>query len=47
MLCRSDGDGQVVKGDAEPVAVGDVGGDVVVAAVKVLHERVPGGKDPR
>jgi hypothetical protein len=47
MLCRSDGYVQVVEGDAEPVAVGDVGGDVVVAAVKVLHERVPGSKDPR
>ena len=47
MLCRSDGDGQVVEGDAEPMAIWDVGGDVVVAAAKVLHERVPGGEDPR
>jgi hypothetical protein len=30
-----------------PVAAGDVSGDVVVAAAKVLHERVPGGEDPR
>ena len=47
MLCGSDGHVQVVKGDAKPVAVGDVGDDVVVSAVKVLHERVPGGQDPR
>jgi hypothetical protein len=31
MLRWSDGGCQVVEGDAEPVAVGDVGGDVVVA----------------
>ena len=47
MLCWSDGDCQVVEGDAEPLAVGEVGGDVVVAAAKVLHERVTGGEDPR
>ena len=47
MLCRSDGDCQVVEGDAEPLAVGEVGGDVVVAPAKVLHERVTGGEDPR
>ena len=47
MLSRSDGDCEVVEGDAEPVTVGDVGGDVVVAKAKVLHERVPGGEDPR
>jgi hypothetical protein len=47
MLCRSDGDCQVVEDDAEPVAVGDVGGNVVVAAAKVPHERVPGGEDQR
>jgi hypothetical protein len=39
------GDCQVVEGDA--VAVGDVGGDGVVAAAQVLHERVSGGEDPR
>jgi hypothetical protein len=46
MLCRSDGDGQVVEGDAGPMAIWDAGGDVVVAAAKVLRERVPGG-EPR
>jgi hypothetical protein len=47
MLCRPDGDGQVIEGDAEPMAIGDAGSDVVVAAAKVLHERVPGGEEPR
>jgi hypothetical protein len=28
-------------------AIGDVGGDVVLAAAKVLHEHVTGGEDPR
>ena len=46
MLRWSDGGCQVVEGDAEPVAVGDVGGDVVVAAAQVLHEGVTGGEDP-
>jgi hypothetical protein len=36
-----------VEGDAEPVVIGDVGGDVVMAAAKVLHKRVPGGEEPR
>ena len=35
------------EGGAEPVAVGGVGGDVVVAAAKGLHESVSGGEDPR
>ena len=43
----SDGDCQVVEGDAEPVAVGDVGGDVVVVAAQVLHEDVARGEDQR
>jgi hypothetical protein len=47
MLRWSDGECEVVEGGAEPVAVRDVGGDVVVAAAEVLHERVPGGEDPR
>jgi AAA ATPase domain len=47
MLCRSDGDCQVVEGDAEPLAGEEVGGDVVVAAAKVLHEGMSGGEDPR
>ena len=29
------------------MVVGDVGGDVVVAAAQVLHERVTGGENPR
>ena len=29
------------------VAGGDVGGEFIVAAAQVLHERVPGGDDPR
>jgi len=44
---RSHGGCQVVEGDAEPVAVGEVGGNVIVAAAKVLHECVTGGEDPR
>jgi hypothetical protein len=42
----SDGDRQVVKSDAEPVAGERVGGDAVVAAAQVLHERVTAGEDP-
>jgi hypothetical protein len=44
---RSDGHRELVKGCADPVAAGDVGGEFVVAAADVLHERVPGGDDPR
>jgi len=44
---RSDGEGEVVEGDAGPVAGRDFGGDVVVAAAQVLHEGMPGGEDPR
>ena len=32
MLCGSEGGCEAVKGDAEPVAGRDVGGDLVVAA---------------
>jgi hypothetical protein len=46
MLRWSDGDCEVVEGDAEPVA-GGVGGDVIVAAAEVLHECMTGGEDPR
>ena len=46
MLRWSDGDCEVVEGDAEPVVSVDVGGDVVVAAAQVLHEGVTGGHDP-
>jgi hypothetical protein len=38
------GDRQVIQGDTEPVAVGDVGGDVVVVAAQVLHKGVTGGE---
>jgi hypothetical protein len=37
MLRRSYGDSEVIEGDAEPVAAGDVGGDFVVVAAQVLH----------
>ena len=47
MLRWSDGNGEVVEGDAEPVVSLDVGGDVAVAAAQVLHEGVTGGQDPR
>ncbi len=47
MLCWSDGDCQVIESDAEPVAAGDVGGDVVAAAAQVLHEGVTDGEGPR
>jgi hypothetical protein len=29
------------------VAGGDVGGEFIVAAAEILHERVTGGQDPR
>ena len=48
MLRWSDGDGQTVEGDAEPVASLDVvRGDVTVAAAQILHKCVTGGEDPR
>jgi hypothetical protein len=43
----SDGHGELVECCAGPVAGGDVGGEFVVAAAEVLHERVTGGDDPR
>jgi hypothetical protein len=43
----SNGDCQVVEGDAEPVAAGGVSGDVVVAAAQVLHEGMTGGEKSR
>jgi hypothetical protein len=46
-MLRSDGQCEVVEGVAEPVVSRDVGGDLVVAAAQVLHERVAGGEDPR
>ncbi len=39
--------GELVEGSAELVTGGDVGGDVVVAAVQVLEEGVTGGGNPR
>jgi hypothetical protein len=44
-MLRSDGQCEVVEGVAEPVVSRDVGGDLVVAAAQVLHERVTGGQD--
>jgi hypothetical protein len=46
-LPRSDCQSELVEDRAEPVAGGDVGGDVVVAAAQVLHEGMTGGEDPR
>ena len=46
MLCWSDGDGKVIEGGTEPVAGGDAGGDVVVAAAQVRREGVTGGEGP-
>jgi hypothetical protein len=43
----SDGEGEVVKGDAEPVAVWGIGGDVVVSAPEVLYEGMADCQDPR
>ena len=40
----SDGEREVVERGLEPVAAGDFGGDVVVAAAQILHERVTGGQ---
>jgi hypothetical protein len=38
MLRWSDSHSEVIEGDAEPVAVGGVSGNVVVAAAQVLHD---------
>jgi hypothetical protein len=42
----SDGHRELVECCADPVAGGDVGGEFVVAAAEVLHERVAGSQDP-
>jgi hypothetical protein len=39
--------GELVECCAGPVAGRDVGGEFIVAAAQVLHERVPGRDDPR
>src|ERR1039457_7637280 len=44
---RVDGGCEAVKGDPEPVAGRDVGGDLVVAAAHVLHEGMTTGQDTR
>ena len=43
----SDGEREVLKSHAEPVAAGSLGGDVVVTAAQILHEGMTGGEDPR
>ena len=43
----SDRQREFTEDGAEFVAVGDVGGDVVMAAGQVLRERVASGQDPR
>jgi hypothetical protein len=45
-LAYSHGEGEVVKGDAEPVTVRGLGRDVVVAAAQVLDEGMSRGEDP-
>ena len=47
IVSRSDGQCQIVEGEAEPAVAGDVGGDVVMAAAQILHEGMTGSKDPR
>jgi len=44
---RSDCHSELVEDGAEPVAGGEVGGDVVVAAAQVLHKGVTSGENPR
>ena len=46
-VLRSDCHSELVEDRAEPVAGGDVKGDVVVAAAQILHEGMTGGQDPR
>ena len=43
----SDGECEVIEGDAEPVAARSLGSDVVVAAAQVLGESMSYGEDPR
>jgi hypothetical protein len=43
----SEGRCELVEGVAEPVAGGDIGGELIVTAAKVLDEGVSGGNDPR
>jgi hypothetical protein len=43
----SDGHRELVEGCADPVAGGGAGGEFIVTAVEVLHERMPGSHDPR
>ena len=45
-MFTSEGGCEAVKGDPEPVAGRDVGGDLVAAA-DVLDEGMTGGQDPR
>jgi hypothetical protein len=40
----SDGHRELVEGCAEPVAGGDIGGEFIVAAVKILDERCPAAR---
>ena len=44
---RTDCHSELVEDGAEPVARGDVGGDLVVVAAQVLHEGVTSGENPR
>ena len=44
-MFRSDCQGKFIEDHAELAAVWDVGGDVIVAAAEIRHERMPGGED--
>ena len=46
-MLRSDCQGKFIEDHAELAAVRDVGGDVILAAAEILHERMPSGEDPR
>ena len=43
----SDSHRELVKYFAEPMVVGYIGGEFIIAATEVLHERVPGGTGVR
>lgn len=45
-VAGSDSEGEVVEGDAEPVAARDPGGNVVVAAAQVLNEGMSRSENP-
>jgi len=46
VLAGSDGEREVVEGDAKPVGARDLGGDVIVAAAQVLYEGMSHSENP-